>query len=72
MEKKQAAKKMPKMDHRAIIEGLRHRMNSGEITYEQAQAHAEPVIKDMNARAEKVAKKFGQKAPKFTFRYLTR
>ena len=60
------------MEYREKIEALRHRMNRGEITYEQAQTLASPIIAKINAKAAKIAYKFGKKPTVFTFRYLMR
>lgn len=58
--------------NREAIESIRHRMNSGELTYEQAQAEAQPVIDRMNAKGEEISKQYGGKFKKLSFRYLMR
>lgn len=58
--------------NRDAIESIRHRMNSGAITYEQAQAEAKPIIDAMNARMAEVSKEHGFKPKKLSFRYLMR
>lgn len=58
--------------NRNAIESIRHRMNSGELTYEQAQAEAQPIIDAMNARMAEISKEHGFKPKKLSFKYLMR
>lgn len=58
--------------NRDVIEGIRHRMNAGVITYEEAQVEAKPTIDAMNKRMEEVAKEHGFKHKPLTFKYLMR
>lgn len=58
--------------NRDIIEGIRHRMNAGAITYEQAQVEAKPTIDEMNKRAKEIADEFGMKYRPFSFKSLMR
>ncbi len=57
---------------REQIEAIRHRMLRGELSYEQAQVEAKPVIDDMNAKGKALAKKFGKRYTPLTFKYLFR
>lgn len=61
-----------KTDYRGQIEAIRHAMNSGEISYDEARIKAQPIIDEMNVKARKVAEKFGKKHTNFTFNYLMR
>lgn len=60
------------VDYRAEITTIRHLMNTGKITYTEAQAMAKPVIDAMNARGEQIAKEHGVKYKKLTFSYVMR
>ena len=59
-------------DNRTAIEIIRRRMNSGELTYAQAQAEAKPVIDAMNARMEEISREHGFKHKPLSFKYLMR
>lgn len=58
--------------NREAIENIRHRMNSGAITYEQAQLEAKPIIDSMNARMAEISREHGFKPKKLSFKYLMR
>lgn len=60
------------MEYRTKIEALRHKYLRGEVTLDEAKKQAQPLIDQMNAKAEKIAKEFGKRHKKFTFGYLFR
>lgn len=58
--------------NRDTIEAIRHKMNSGAITYEEAQKEAQPVIDAMNKRAKELSDEYGMKYKPFSFKALMR
>lgn len=58
--------------NREAIEDIRHRMNVGALTYEEAQAEAKPVIDAMNKRMAEIAKENKFKHKPLSFKYLMR
>lgn len=60
------------MDYRAQIKKIRGSYLRGEISFEQAKGYTEPLLKEMNKKGEKIAKKFGRKFNKLTFGYIFR
>ena len=48
--------------NRTKVQMIRRRMLSGEITYEEAKAEAQPIIDQINETAARLAKKHGIKA----------
>lgn len=51
---------------------IRKRMLSGQITYDQAKAEAQPIIDNINDRAKVIAKKYNRKASKVSFAAIMR
>ena len=58
--------------NRDVLEGIRHRMNSGVLTYEEAQKEAAPTIAEMNKRGKAIADEYGAKFKPFSFKSLMR
>lgn len=58
--------------NRDAIDSIRHRMNSGVITYEQAQEEAKPIIDRMNEKAKRIAIQYDAKFKPFSFKSLMR
>lgn len=58
--------------YREQIALIRAKLQAGQITYEQAVKLAEPVIAELNTKANAIAAKHGKKPYKFTFNYLMR
>ncbi len=56
----------------AKINEIKALLKAGQISFDEAKALASPLIKEMEASAEKVAKKFRRPAPKFSFTALMR
>mgnify|MGYP001559470477 FL=1 len=54
------------------INKIKKLLISGAITYSEAKTMSIKPIKEMEKSAEKIAKKFGKKAPKFSFNSLMR
>ena len=51
---------------------IRAKLKTGQISFDEAKALALPLIKEMEIKAEKVAKEFGKKPPRFNFIGLMR
>jgi hypothetical protein len=60
------------MDYRATIEKIRFSYLKGEIDLDEARAKVMPLLKEMNAKGEKIAKEHGRKFRPFTFGYIFR
>jgi hypothetical protein len=60
------------MDYRTRIQEIRGAFLRGELTYDQAKETAQPLIDEMNVKAEAIAKEHGQKFRKFTFNGIMR
>lgn len=60
------------LNYREQIEKIRAAYLNGRITLEEAQSYVEPMLKEMNIKGAKVAKKFGRKYKKLTFSYVFR
>ena len=60
------------LDNRQKIQDIRRRMLSGEITYDQAKAEAQPIIDQINATGAAIAKKYGKRATKLQFAAIMR
>lgn len=58
--------------NRNAIEGIRNRLNTGKLTYDQAQKEAAPILAGMNKRAQELAKEHGMKFKPFSFKGLMR
>lgn len=54
------------------IERIRLGLAMGEITYENAKKQAEPIIDAINAKGQKIAKKYGKTYKKITFSEIMR
>ena len=54
------------------IHNIKHMLDVGYISFDEAKILALPLIREMEESAEKVAKKFGTKPPKFSFTNLIR
>lgn len=63
---------MKKIDYRATIESIRHASLRGDISYEEAKARVQPLLDEMNAKGEKIAKEYGKRYKKLTFGYVFR
>lgn len=59
-------------DNRSAIEGIRHRLNRGTISYDQAIAEATPIVNRMNTKAKELAKTYGMKYKPFSIKSLLR
>lgn len=51
---------------------IKMKMELGIISYEEAKVLAQPIIDEMNNKAEKIAKKYNRKFTKFNFIQLMR
>lgn len=61
------------MEYRMKIGEIKQLYLQGKISYEEAQAKVQPLLDEMNAKVEKIAKEFGRKKPaKLTFGYVFR
>ena len=60
------------MDYRNKILKIRSDMQHGNITIDEAKVLAQPLLDEMNAKGEKIAKEHGRKFRKFTFGYVMR
>lgn len=60
------------IDNQQKIANIRRRMLSGELSYEQAKAEAQPIIDNINAAAQCLAKKHNVRAGKLTFAAIMR
>lgn len=60
------------MEYRAKLQFIKGKMLRGEISYDEAKAEANPIIKEMNERSAVIAKEFGQRHKPFSFNYLMR
>jgi hypothetical protein len=49
------------------IADIQRRMASGELSYDQAKAEAQPIIDGINAKAAEIAKKYNLRAKKISF-----
>lgn len=58
--------------NRAAIEDIKRRLKIGAISYEQAQAEAEPVIELINKVGAEIAKKHKKRYTPVGFSYLMR
>lgn len=59
--------KQSAIDNREKISDIKRRFKAGEIDYYQAKAEAEPVLKEINAKAVEIAKKYGKKPRTINF-----
>lgn len=60
------------MDYRTKIEKIRIAYLKGDITLEQAESYVEALLKEMNRKGAKIAKKHGKKYKKLSFGYVFR
>jgi hypothetical protein len=60
------------VENQARLQDIRRRMLSHEISYDQAKAEAQPIIDDINAAANQLAKKYKMRAPKLSFAAIMR
>lgn len=60
------------IENRQAIEDIRHRMNAGVLSYEDAQKEAKPIIDAMNERMAEISKEHGFKHKPLSFKYLMR
>lgn len=58
--------------NRMRIEDIRFRLQTGEISYEQAKAEAKPIIAKMNARGAEIARESGFRYKPLSFTGLMR
>lgn len=58
--------------YRFQLETLKMRMLSGSLTYEQAKEEAQPIIDEMNKKAQEIARRYHRRHKKFTFSQLMR
>ena len=54
------------------IKEIKAMLKAGQLSFDEAKALTLPLIKEMETSAEKVAKRFGRTAPKFSFINLMR
>lgn len=54
------------------IRTIRGKMLSGELTYDQAKAEAQPIIDSINEKTKEIAKKHNRKASKVSFAAIMR
>ncbi len=54
------------------IESIKKDLATGRLTYDQAKAKAEPIIRQINIRAKEVAKRYNKKPTVFNFVGLMR
>lgn len=58
--------------NQAMIQDIRRRMLSHEISYDQAKAEAQPILDGINIAASQLAKKYKLPARKIGFEELMR
>lgn len=58
--------------NRQKIAAIRHDLNNGRITYNEAKAQAEPIIASINDNADRLAKKYGRRRSHVNFAGLMR
>lgn len=58
--------------NRDIISDIRRRMNAGELTYDEAEAEAQPTLDAMNKRIGEIAKEYKVKPKYLSFKYIIR
>lgn len=54
------------------IADIKRRMSSGELSYEEAKAEAQPVIDRINAKAKELAKKYNKRPKLMNFSEIMR
>lgn len=59
-------------DYRIKIETIKMKMLHGLLTYEEAKAEAQPIIDEMNIKAQEIARRHRRRHKKFTFNQLMR
>lgn len=60
------------MEYREKIQAIRAQYLKGEITYDDARADVEVLLKVMNLKGARIAKEFGKKYTPLTFGYVFR
>ena len=60
------------MNHRALLNDIKIKLQLGIIKYDEAKKEAEPIIEEMNKKGKEIAKKFKQRFKPFTFASLMR
>ena len=60
------------MNHRALLNDIKIKLQLGIIKYDEAKKEAEPIIEEMNKKGKEIAKKFKQRFKPFTFVSLMR
>lgn len=63
---------MTAQELRDRIDEIRGALVHGELSYDEAQVKARPIIDEMNRRGQEVAKKYGKSFRPFTFASLMR
>ena len=59
-------------DYRTQIQIIRADMVHGRITIDEAKKLVAPILKEMNAKGEAIAKEHGMRYTKLTFNYVMR
>ena len=59
-------------DNREKLYGIRAKLVSGRITYDEAKAEAAPVIEAINLKAKEIAKKHGKRPQTVSFGAIMR
>lgn len=63
---------MTAQDYRRYFNHLRNAMALGWMTYDEAKEMATPVLKEMNEKGKRIAKKYGKKFYPMTFTEVVR
>lgn len=58
--------------YRGKLQKIRQDLLLGRFDYKQAKELAQPIIDEMNLKANKIAKEYGKRHKPFTFNYLMR
>lgn len=64
--------KQQAIDNREKIAQIQNLLRSGDISYDEAKALAQPVIKTINAKSAEVAKKYNKTPSKLSFSVIMR
>lgn len=59
-------------DNREKLYGIRAKLVSGQITYDEAKEQAAPIIAAINERAKEIAKKHGKRPQTVSFGAIMR
>jgi len=60
------------ISNREAISEIKRKLNTGELSYDEAKAQAKPIIEAIYAKHKEIAKKHNKRAVKLTFAGLMR